>query len=166
MRSVTVDVSFEESYWYPDDGAILWLSGYQLVDPASGSYLARDAPTLAEAGLRVAGVAGAGAHHTEALQSQDASPGRPLGLRRERENEHDPNAISVLLAGGQQLGWVPRALAAQLAPALDDGASWSAIALRERRASPRDRREGLTMLLAQADAIALRVHQRRAPGRR
>jgi hypothetical protein len=70
---VVVEVKFEKRYWYPEDGGVVWLSGYQPVDPDSGAYLARDHPRLAERGLWVAGVAGAGAHHAEALQS-DAAP--------------------------------------------------------------------------------------------
>ena len=35
-RAVTVDVAFEERYWYPDDGSILWIAGYQPVDADSG----------------------------------------------------------------------------------------------------------------------------------
>jgi hypothetical protein len=53
----------------------------------------------------------------------------------------------VLLAGGAQAGWVPRELAAELAPRLDAGERWSAVVLREQRRSPRDPRTGLTMLL-------------------
>ena len=158
MEPVTVDVSLQERYWYPDEGGIVWLAGYQLVDPDSGDYLARDAPQLAERGLRVAGVAGAGAHHAEALQSDAATPGQTLTLRRDRDNPHDANAIAVHPAdGGEQVGWVPRELAAELAPELDADKSWSAIVLREQRASPRDPRTGLTMLLAPASAIELRV---------
>src|SRR3954447_17367466 len=104
-----VEVSLQERYWYPDEGGIVGLAGYQLVDPESGQYLARDAPQLAARGLRVAGVAGAGAHHAEALQSEAVAPGRPLSLRRDSENPHDPNAIAVHPAdGGEQVGWVPR----------------------------------------------------------
>ncbi|MGH2839193.1 MAG: HIRAN domain-containing protein [Solirubrobacteraceae bacterium] len=165
MDVVTVDVSFEERYWYPDDGAIVWLAGYQLVDPITGAFVARDAAVLADAGLRVAGVAGAARHHAEALQSQEAAPGSTLALRRDAANAHDPNAIAVHVAGGEQIGWVPRSLAEELAPALDDGVAWSAIALRERRASPREPRDGLTMLLARASAIELKVHDRRPPRR-
>ena len=51
-------------------------------------------------------------------------------------------------AGDQQVGFVPRELAEELAPELDAGREWSAVALREQRASPRDPRTGLTMLLA------------------
>jgi hypothetical protein len=153
-----VEVSLQERYWYPDEGGIVWLAGYQLVDPESGDYLARDAPQLPERGLRVAGVAGAGAHHGEALQQEAVEPGAELALRRDHDNEHDPNAIAVHPAGGgEQVGWVPRELAAELAPELDADKPWSAVVLREQRASPRDPRTGLTMLLAAAPAIELRV---------
>ena len=58
---------------------------------------------------------------------------------------------------GDQLGWVPRELAAELAGRLDAGSPLSAVVLREQRASPRDPRTGLTMLLAEAPGIELRV---------
>jgi hypothetical protein len=154
---VFVDAGYEERYWYPDDGGQVWVAGYQLVDPESGRYLARDAPELAALGVRVAGVAGAGRHHADAIASSDAvAPGSRLELRRDPDNEHDPNAIAVL-AAGEQVGWVPRELAAELAPELDEGRPWSALVLREQRRSPRDPRTGATMLLAAAPAIALRI---------
>jgi hypothetical protein len=149
-----VDVEVQERYWYPDDGGQVWVAGYQLVD-ADGRYLARDAPELAAAGLRVAGVAGAGRHHAEALQSEGAAPGRPLIVRRDAGNLHDANAIAVETADGEQLGFVPRELAAELAPQLDAGRPWSAIALREQRDSPRDPRTGVTMLLAPGAELTL-----------
>jgi HIRAN domain len=154
--NVTVDVEFEERYWYPDDGGQVWLAGYHVVDRESGRYLARGSPELAQRGLRVMGVAGAGQHHAEALASDAAAPGRPLELRRDRDNPHDENAIAVH-GGGEQLGWVPRELAAELAPELDAGRPWSAVVLREQRRSPRDPRHGLTMLLAAARGIELRT---------
>jgi HIRAN domain len=156
------DVVFEERYWYPDDGGVVWLAGYQLVEPDSGRYLARDAPELTARGLRVASVAGAGRHHAVAVAAEDVGPGRPLALRRDPDNEHDASAIAVHAAGGgEQVGWVPREIAAELAPAIDAGATWTAVVLREHRASPRDPRTGLTMLLAAGDAIELREHPRR-----
>jgi hypothetical protein len=158
-----VDVVFEERYWYPDDGGAVWIAGYQVVEPESGRYLGRDAPELAARGLRVAGVAGAGRHHADALAAEDVGPGRALELRRDPENAHDPSAIAVHGAGGGQVGWVPREIAAELAPALDAGADWAAVVLREHRASPRDPRSGLTMLLAPAAAIDLRERPRRPP---
>ena len=153
---VVVAVEFAERYWYPEDGGQVWLSGYQLVDPVSGSYLARDAPLLAERGLRVSGVAGT-QFRPGALDSDALAPGGALTLRREPANQHDANAIAVDTPDGAQLGWVPRELAAELAPDLDAGRPWSAIVLREQRASPRDLRSGLTMLLAHATEIELRV---------
>lgn len=46
----------------------------------------------------------------------------PVTLEREPENQHDTNAILVLDAGGNDLGYVPRDLAKDLAPLLDEGA--------------------------------------------
>jgi hypothetical protein len=124
----------------------VWVAGYYPVD-ASGRFLARDA--LPD-GLLIAHVAGA-THRLEALASDDAAPGRALTLRPEPENPYDPNAVAVLLASGEAVGYVPR----ERAPSVRDG--WSAVVLRERRDSPRDPRTGLTMLLARAGAITLRV---------
>ena len=148
---------YEERYWYPEDGGIVWLAGYQLVDPADGRFLAREAPELAARGLRVAGVAGAGRHHAAALAAAAAAPGAPLTLRRDPENPHDAAAIAVD-AAGEQLGWVPRELAAELAPEIDAGRPWSAVVLREQRQSPREPRTGVTMLLARG-----RVRRARSP---
>jgi hypothetical protein len=153
---VKVEVRYEERYWYPDEGGIVWLAGYHPVDPASGRFLARDAAQLVRRGLRVAGVAGAARFHDDVLQSDAVAPGASLVLRRDPGNAYDPNAIAVLVEGGAQAGWVPRELAADVARDLDAGRPWSAVVLRERRASPRDPRAGLTMMLAAADAIELR----------
>jgi HIRAN domain len=153
--NVVVDVSFEERYWYPDDGGVVWLSGYSLVDPESGRFLARDAEQLRARGLVVAGVAGAARHHGEALESEGLRPGAALELRRDPGNPHDEHAIAVHgPAGAEQVGWVPRELAAEIAPLMDGGATWSAVVLRELRASPRDPRHGLTMLLAPDRAVS------------
>jgi len=150
-----VAVVAEERYWYPEDGGEVWLAGYTPVDDG-GAYLGRDAPELLARGLRVAGVAGAARHHGAALASDAAAPGAPLALRRDAGNEHDANAVAVDTPGGEQLGWMPRELAAELAPRLDAGEPWSAVVLREQRPSPRDPRTGLTMLLAAAPAVTLR----------
>jgi hypothetical protein len=144
---VIVHVEYQERYWYPDDGGEVWVSGYQLVDE-SGRFLGRDAPELSAAGLIVAWVAGA-VHRPAALASDAAAPGRPLTLRPEPDNPHDPHAVAVDLETGEPVGYVPR----EFAPLVD--ASWSAIVLRERRDSPRDPRSGLTMLLSR-ESIELR----------
>ena len=150
-------VEYDERYWYPEDGGEVWIVGYQVVEPDLGRYLGRDAPELAERGLRVLPVAGAGAHHAEALRSEGAAPGARLDLRRDPGNPHDPNAIAVHAEGGEQLGWVPRDVAAELAPELDAGNPYAAVVLREQRRSPRDPRHGLTMLVAAAPGIELRA---------
>ena len=151
---MVVDAVFEERYWYPDDGGQVWIAGYTPVERPSGRYLGRDAPELAARGIRIAGVAGAARHHGPELEA--AALGAPLELRRDPANAHDANAIQVL-AAGRQVGWVPRELAAELAPELDAGRPWSAVVLREHRASPRDPRTGLTMLLAPDAVIELRA---------
>ena len=144
---------FEERYWYPDDGGEVWIAGYTPV-AADGRYLGRDAPELAARGLRVCGVAGAGRHHATALESDAAAPGSPLTLRRDPANEHDANAVMVL-AGGEQIGWVPRDVAVEIAGEMDAGRPWTAVVLREHRRSPRDPRSGATMLLAPAESVRL-----------
>jgi HIRAN domain len=161
---VVVRAVFEERYWYPDDGGQVWIAGFTPVDD-DGRYLPRDAPELVARGLHVAGVAGA-RFKAESLDTDAAAPGRPLELRRDPGNEHDPNAIAVHApGGGGQVGWVPRELAEEIAPELDAGRPWSAVVLREQRASPRDPRTGLTMLLAADEQIELRdVNPGGAPG--
>ena len=143
---MVVAVELQERYWYPDDGGAVWVAGYYPVD-AAGRFLSREA--LEDAGLLVTHVAGA-IHRPEALASDDAAPGRPLTLRAEPSNPHDPNAVAVLTAAGETLGYVPRELNARV------DATWSAVLLRERRDSPRDPRTGVTMLLARADTLDLR----------
>jgi hypothetical protein len=49
----------------------------------------------------------------------------PLEFKREPKNQHDPNAISVWLAGkpyrGMQIGYLRRTVAEVWAPAIDSG---------------------------------------------
>jgi hypothetical protein len=45
-------------------------------------------------------------------------------LIREPENPHDPNAIKVTVAGVVFLGYLPREIAAELAPLIDVGAQF------------------------------------------
>ena len=139
-----VDVQRQEQYWYPDDGGEIWIAGFQLVGE-DGRFLGRgELPD----GLKVTNVAGA-IHRPEALASELAAPGNELVLRREPENPHDPSAIAVDLRDGSPLGYVPREYTV-------DVVGWSALVLRERRPSPRDPREGLTMLLSR-EPVELRI---------
>ena len=162
---MTVDVVFEERYWYPDDGGVVWLAGYQLVEAETGRYLGRDAPGARRPGpARSRASPAPGAITPTRWRPRTSARAGRSSLRRDPDNEHDPSAIAVDPAGGgEQVGWVPREVAADLAPALDAGEPWAAVVLRERRASPRDPRTGLTMLLAPAAAIELRAAPRRPP---
>lgn len=153
--AVTVDVVARSEYWYPDAGGQVWLEGYALVDPA-GRFRPRTDPWLAERGLHVVQVAGAAQHHDAALQAAALAPGDAVQLQRDPENAHDPHAIRVHVPDGPQLGWVPREVAARVAPALDAGRPWTALVLREQRVSPREARTGLTLLLS-PEPVALRV---------
>ncbi|MDF9840770.1 MULTISPECIES: HIRAN domain-containing protein [unclassified Paenibacillus] len=45
-------------------------------------------------------------------------------LKREQSNLHDRNAIDVVNLTGASIGWIPREIAAQLAPQLDRGDSY------------------------------------------
>ncbi|MDQ3741273.1 MAG: HIRAN domain-containing protein, partial [Actinomycetota bacterium] len=164
VPGVRVPVSREERYWYPDDGGIVWVAGFMPIDPDTRRFLGRDA--LREQGLIVCGAAGAAQFHDDVFQGDGAEPGEAVLLRRDPTNEHDPNAIAVEVAeraapaegdGAEerQLGFIPRELAAELAPRLDANETWSAVVLREQRASPRDPRTGVTLLLAPSGGIEL-----------
>lgn len=52
--------------------------------------------------------------------------GVELSLRRQPENEIDPNAIAVTLLDGTQLGFLNKYLARRLAPVMDDGVFYDA----------------------------------------
>ena len=47
-------------------------------------------------------------------------------LVREPENPYDPNAIKVTAAGVAFLGYLPREIAAELAPLMDEGMQFNA----------------------------------------
>ena len=117
---MVVDVELEERYWYPDDGGIVWLAGYQPVG-ADGRFLGPRRAGAGRGGPADRRRGGRARHHADALASDDVAPGAPLELRRDAGNEHDPNAIAVHVPGGEQLGWVPREIAAELAGELDAG---------------------------------------------
>ncbi len=106
-----VDVSFEERYWYPDDGVVVWLAGYSIVDPESGSFLARDAPGLVERGLHENAVAvdelggaqvGWVPREIAEQLAPDLDAGRPWSavvLREQRSSPRDPrHGLTMLLA--------------------------------------------------------------------
>jgi hypothetical protein len=114
-RDLTLDAIVDDGRFTGDDGSAWWAGGYQLVDGSTGRFLARETPELDRIGVIVTRVAGAGFKH-EALQGDQFSPGRPLRLRPDPDNEHDPDAVGVWDAEGRaQAGWIPRQLAPRVA---------------------------------------------------
>ncbi|WP_179378083.1 HIRAN domain-containing protein [Jannaschia marina] len=77
----------------------------------------RAAPAAPVADLCIAG----GRHHGLTAALPHLGVGDVLRLRRQAYNPFDANAIEILGPDGDRLGYVPRALAAQLAGALDTG---------------------------------------------
>jgi len=65
-------------------------------------------------------------------------PKNVLALRRVKTNKYDKNAVAVQF-GPTQLGWVPRGLAAEIAPHMDRGVEFKC-----RKAS--NRMEGVCLL--------------------
>jgi len=54
------------------------------------------------------------------------SPGTPLRLERQPTNEYDPNACALFDPLGDQVGFLNRTLAAELAPVMDGGVEYDA----------------------------------------
>jgi HIRAN domain len=95
--------------------------------------------------LLVVPVAGT-SYRLDALQDVAFTPGRPLALVPEPENEHDPNAVGIWdEALRLQAGYVP----ADLTGRVPDGAQ--ALALWEYR-DAEGRRIGLRVLVVSSDA--------------
>jgi len=93
----------------------LWLErahggrGFHLRDAASGEPVRWEDPRI-----RVVAVAGV-SFRPDAVADASFDPGRLLALVRERDNEHDPNAVGIWNAERTlQAGYVPREVAAEL----------------------------------------------------
>jgi hypothetical protein len=63
-------------------------------------------------------------HRCDACERLNA--GDAVLLEREPENRHDRNAIMILSEDGEELGYVPREHAREMAPLLDGGAAYEA----------------------------------------
>lgn len=90
----------------------------------------------------------------------DSSPGADhvvVTLRREPTNEHDENAIEVLVPGlgrgKSMIGYIPRDLAARLAPSIDRGDEWSAKVLNVLVQPEHPDRPGVEILLRRDVAV-------------
>jgi hypothetical protein len=91
----------------------LWLEqterGYHLRDAATGEPVRWEDPRI-----RVIAAAGV-SFRPESLEDPSFDPGRRLELVRERENEHDPNAIGIWNADRTlQVGYVPATIAPEV----------------------------------------------------
>ena len=73
-------------------------------------------------------------------------------MRREPRNHYDPNAIAVLTANGHaQAGYIPKEVAAKLAPMMDRGQPLAAVVCWESREGKR--RNGLRLLIGPSIAV-------------
>ena len=119
---VIVDVAFEERYWYPDDGAI-WLAGFQPVDPVRAATWPATLRCRPRPARQLGWPARCPPRRRPGRRRVHAGPAAEAGPRAGQPAR--PNAISVDAAGDRQAGWVPRELAAVLAPAIDAGEPYS-----------------------------------------
>jgi len=86
--------------------------------------------TAYKAGLYSFTLRGTG-YYEQAVRAGRFTPGAPVRLVRESENQHDPNAIAVYAERGRnRAGYVPKGYAKRLAPLLDSGADVVAVSVR------------------------------------
>src|ERR1017187_1431921 len=90
------------------DGTRLWQIGFVPIDD-DGDFLSEEDHQTSDPRCFFCHVAGV-SYRRPALEAAELSPGAPLWLARERDNPHDPNAIAVRDAKGNQLGYVPAEL--------------------------------------------------------
>jgi hypothetical protein len=86
--------------------------------------------TAYKAGLHTVITRGTG-YHQAAVKAGRFTPGAPIRLVREPDNEHDPNAIAIYAERARRkAGYVPRGTAKRLAKLIDGGADLVAVSLR------------------------------------
>lgn len=90
-------------------------------------------------------VAGTG-HHCTAETRRELRDGLHLELRREADNDHDPNAIGVFTPEDRRLGYLPRTRNEVIANLLDAGKPLTAV-IRE-WARPDDESPWLDIIIA------------------
>ena len=73
---------------------------------------------------------------------------RYFRMEREPENIHDPNAVGVWFLG-DRLGYLPKTIAAKIAPLMDSGRTFSAEFVRRNEFEPCDT-VGLTVRIEEA----------------
>jgi hypothetical protein len=98
-------------------------------------------------GARACKVAGV-THRQHEIQSDEFSPGRRLRLVPDPANSHDGNAIEVRTSDGRLMaGFIPREIAAAIAPRFRRDGPWEAMSLWEWRTVSRGR-IGIRVLMA------------------
>ncbi|MGH2348903.1 MAG: single-stranded-DNA-specific exonuclease RecJ, partial [bacterium] len=91
----------------------------------AGDYLADGALGIEDAAAFYTKVAGVSYDNRQAAVGALAA-GDPLVLTREPDNAHDPHAIRISTAAGEQVGYLSARLAARLAPLIDAGERYTA----------------------------------------
>lgn len=131
----------------PDEGEVdIWWRGYDLHDENNRGWT-WDNPALSEAGVFVTKVAGV--QHHKGMSLASVGPGRPMRLVPEPSNQYDPNAIAIWDAAGQeQIGYLPRDVAAVVCKSLQADEDLEAMCIAELIRRPGDIRIGLRILVA------------------
>jgi hypothetical protein len=142
------------------DGTRLWQIGFVPIDE-DGDFLPEEDHETSDPRCFFCHVAGV-SHRRAALEAADLSPGAPLRLVRERDNQYDQNAIAVLDPSGERLGYIPAELCPRLLAATPSGhafeESYGAMVLSEFRAGTQSgRRAGLRILVGPAGGLTLKV---------
>lgn len=126
--------------------------GYVVVRRSDNQRLRWQTLPESEEGIFSLNVVGA-TFHAAALQDASFTPGRPLKLRREPENPHGSDAISVWNADETlTAGYIAHEDAAWLAKRMDGGEPFGALAMWEMREA--GRRVHLRILLLNQAALA------------
>lgn len=168
QNDAPVDLAFqlEVDEWRGRARAQLLVREFNIREPASdapASALVEDLFARADeiiAREEYSGIAEAPSFHTKLAGvtfegRQDVlgrlSPGAPLRLVRQPDNEYDPNACALMDAHGDQVGFFNRRLAAALAPTIDAGVEYD-VAVTEVTGGDTGRSLGVNVLVARRDA--------------
>ena len=84
------------------------------------------------------------------------SPGTPLRLERQPENPYDPAACALFDAAGDQVGFLNRRLAAELAPVLDSGVEYD-VEVADVTGGGEGESRGLNILISRRGAVEARA---------
>lgn len=143
-RAKSLGYVARDEYLSPDDEALAlrptadgfpdaWLDSVRdrlLVVTPRGWVNPKSRTAASRAGLWSFAIRGT-AHHQAAATRGDFRPGQLVGLVREPDNPHDPNAIAVYAnEGTAPAGYVPRGYAKRLSKLLDSGVGMVAVSTR------------------------------------